>query len=296
MCDFTQYGNLCEEWLRIQDTTVPTSGKEDVLMLKKLGNESRVALATKEMSVLAPMIKMQNYSISMRDGSLIQGRSYRPVEIADRVPLYIHFHGGGFLVGTLDSEDSICSRIALETGVAVLNINYRHTPEHTYPTAWHDTQDAFSWVHSHAKELNVDPGRVVVGGISAGAWLAASLTLGQHLHNNIKSCPKIAGQILMIPALVHMDCYAPQMDQMASFEVSSYKQNENAPILPVKRSRLFTDLLHITNPQINDTLLNPGNVNLEFARGLPATVLGIAGADPLRDEGLLYAKKLSEAG
>lgn len=217
--------------------------------MKMLGNQSRVELSAKEMSILSSMVRTQDHMISTRDRSSIQARTYRPAEISDRAPLYIHFYGGDFLVGTLKSEDAICSRIALEAAVVVVNINYRHTPDYTYPTAWHDAQDAFSWIHSHNEELIIDPCRVIIGGITAGAWLAASLTLAQHLKTTLEPCPKIAGHILMIPALVHMDCYSPQLNQMLSSEISSYAQNEFAPILPVRRSRLFTDLLRITDPQ-----------------------------------------------
>jgi acetyl esterase/lipase len=296
MCDFARYGNLCDEWLRIQDPTAPTPAETDILTMKMPGNQSRVEFSAKEMSILSPMVRTQDYMIPTRDRSSIQARTYRPAGISDRAPLYIHFHGGGFLVGTLQSEDAICSQIALEAAVVVVNIKYRHTPDYTYPTAWHDAQDAFSWIHSHNGELNIDLCRVIIGNISAGAGLAASLTLAQHLKTTLEPCPSIAGQILMIPALVHMDCYGPQLNQMVSSEVLSYAPNEFAPILPVKRARLFTDLLRITNPQGYDTLLNPANVDRELACGLPPTVFGIAGADPLRDEGLLYAKKLFEAG
>ena len=100
--------------------------------------------------------------------------SASPTEI---LPIYMHFHGGGFLFGTLSSEDAICSRLAVNTHVVVINVNYRHTPEYTYPAAWNDAEDAFVWVCENIARLNGDPDKIVVGGISAGAWLAASLTV-----------------------------------------------------------------------------------------------------------------------
>jgi acetyl esterase/lipase len=135
-----------------------------------------------------------------------------------------------------------------------------------------------------------------VGGISAGGWLTASLVLEQHLGRVATNRPAIAGQILIIPCLASMDCYGPQLAQMKDVSVSSYTENEHAPVLPLKTMRLFTDLLKIQNPEVHDTKLNPGNASAEQVKGLAPTVFGIAGLDPLRDEGLLYAKKLTEAG
>ncbi|CAI4212644.1 unnamed protein product [Parascedosporium putredinis] len=78
--------------------------------------------------------------------------------------------------------------------------------------------------------------------------------------------------------------------------ISSYKENENAPILPMKVCKFFSGLLKVENPQVDDLKLNPGNATPDQVKGLPPTVFGITGLDPLRDEGLLYAQMLTEAG
>lgn len=298
MSDFSCYGGASDEWLAIEKTLPPVSNDFDIMKLKKATNEGREALAAEEMRDMVSKITIRDHGIPTRDGSVIEGRSYRSkmALITELTAVYIHLHGGGFVFGTLSSEDAICTRIALTTSVLVFNVNYRHTPEFTYPTAWHDAQDAFEWVHSHTKDFNADPDKIIVGGISAGAWLAASLTLEQHLSNAVTSCPKIAGQVLMIPSLVHMDCYAPQLEQLASPEVSSYVENKDAPILPLHRARIFTDALKVTDPDVHDTMLNPGNARPDQVLGLPPTVFGVAGLDPLRDEALLYANKLNVAG
>lgn len=301
MSDFSKYGGPSDEWFAVQATlpTPPTS--QQLLERKQVVNEGREAIAAKDMEVLASKVHTKDFQVPTRDGSFVEARSYRPVTVSESeaLPVYIHLHGGGYLYGTLSSEDAICSRIACGAEVVVLNVNYRHTPEHIYPTAWNDVEDAFEWAHAHMTDLGGNGQKVVVGGISAGAQFAASLTLAQHLKNTgktIKSCPTIAGQVLMIPCLVHMACYEPQLKRLKDASLSSYKENEHAPILPLKTAQFFTELLKIENPKVDDIRLNPGNATPAQVKGLPPTVFGIAGLDPLRDEGLLYAKLLSKAG
>ncbi|KAK7424612.1 hypothetical protein QQZ08_008495 [Neonectria magnoliae] len=301
MSDFSKYGGPSDEWLAVQVGLLAPPTNQQLLGAKKVVNQGREAVAAKEMKVLASKVRTKDFKVPTRDGSFIEARSYRPVTMGEPqvLPVYIHLHGGGYLYGTLSSEDGICSRIACGAEVIVLNINYRHTPEHVYPTAWNDVEDAFEWAHAHMKDLGGDGQKVVVGGISAGAQLAASLTLGQHLKTigaAVEKCPAIAGQVLMIPCLVHPACYEPQLKQLKDASLSSYKENEHAPILPVKTALFFTELLSIENLAVDDVRLNPGNVTSSQVKGLPPTVFGIAGLDPLRDEGLLYAKLLTESG
>jgi acetyl esterase/lipase len=298
MCDFSEYGIPSEEWLRVQ-ATLPDPNDQTVADLKRTTNLGRETAAQREMEQLSDKVSMQDYSIPARDGYGLEATSYRPTAASPTkaLPIYIHFHGGGLLFGTLRSEDAICSRLAINVQAVVVNVNYRHTPEYTYPTAWNDAEDSFSWVCDNAARFHGDRGKIVVGGISAGAWLAASLTQAV-LRSEVpgSSAMDIIGQVLMIPCLVHTECYASQMQQILAPSVSSYRQNENAPILNLERKMLFSDLLQVESPDPQDKRLNPGHLSHEAARRLPPTTLGIAGYDPLRDEGLLYGKLLAENG
>jgi acetyl esterase/lipase len=215
----------------------------------------------------------------------------------------MHFHGGGFHVGTLASEDGICARIVVETGVLVLNVNYRHTPEHTYPVPFHDAADAFKWLHANAALLGCDPARVVLGGISAGANLTASLLVARHLRlpgwEDLADLPEPLGQVLLTPCLYHYACSPRRLDAGLAPEAAggSLRQCEYAPVLPVWKIRFFIELLKAPLPiDPEDYVLNPGNMPPEKAVGLPPATFGISGADPLRDEGLLFAKMLGEQG
>ncbi|CAN9368503.1 unnamed protein product [Alternaria alternata] len=300
--DFSQYGGPSEEWLAVEKT-LPARTYDvtmDPHVLKEAVNAERESRAAEVMPLLAPHVQVKDYTIPTRDGSTIEARSYRSVktDASERLPVYLYFHGGGFIFGTLSSEDPLCAQTAIKTGAIVLNVNYRHTPEHTFPTAWYDSQDAFAWLHKNIDEIGGDPSKVITGGISAGGTLAASLTLEQHLGKSevIAGLPTLAGQILIIPMVAHPATYDQGPGKL--LKTSSYVENENAPILPKKIVDFFTKLLDTAktaSPDLKDTKFNMVNATAEEVKGLPPTVFGIAGLDPLRDEALLYAKLLSEA-
>ncbi|GAQ04004.1 carboxylesterase NlhH [Aspergillus lentulus] len=306
MADYSEYSIPTEEWIALEKTLPPPPTNLDVHALKDMFNRAREERAANAMvnEGLQSQVTTQDYSVPARDGFPLEARSYRPVGLpaSQRLPVYLHLHGGGFAFGTLASEDAICSRVVAtlakeNTPVVVVNVNYRHTPEYKYPVPWNDAADAFHWVHDHLTELGGDGDSVLVGGISAGAWMTASLTLAQHLGTDeqLAKRPKIKGQVLMIPALVGPGCYAPQLKYLKDPKLSSYVDSEHAPILPVTRINFFMGLLE-TKGDETDLMLNPGNATAEQVRGLPPTTFGIAGRDPLRDEGLFFAKLLTDNG
>ncbi len=313
MSDFAMYDGPSPEWLSLSSTLPPTPpsanlSPSEILARKEANNALRKQVSAAELAPLAPWLKIQTHSITTRDNFPLEARTYRPVSVPEDelLPVYIHLHGGGFLFGTLASEDAACARVAVDARVVVLNVNYRHTPEWRYPTAWEDVEDAFLWLHEQIKAgevKGVDPERVVVGGISAGAYLAASLVLGRHLGLDLvreevrsKTLPAIKGQVLMIPCLVNMECYGPLLERLSEPEKGSWESCKDAPVLPREVCKLFMDLLKVEKPDVDNRRMNPGLADLNQVKGLPPTVFGIAGLDPLRDEGLLYAKILTEAG
>ncbi|KAF1833228.1 hypothetical protein BDW02DRAFT_570217 [Decorospora gaudefroyi] len=295
--DFSQYGGPSEEWLAVERALPPQPDfSMDPIALRAAVNGERESRAAEAMKLFAPHVQTKDYAIPTRDGATLQARTYRSLKHdgSGKLPVYMYFHGGGFLFGSLESEDPLCAQTAINTGVVVLNVNYRHTPEHTFPTAWYDSQDAFVWLHKNIEAIGGDASKVVVGGISAGAQLAASLALEQHLGKAdvIKGLPTLAGQILIIPCLASPATY--DQGPGKQLKSSSYVENEHAPLLPKERIELFMSLLKTGTPDLKDTKVNIVNATPDEVRGLPPTVFGIAGLDPLRDEGLLYAKLLSE--
>jgi acetyl esterase/lipase len=312
MADFTIYDGPSEEWLKIEATLPPpftVSSQIDPLAIRSTANAGREQFSAAAFAPMRPQLLVKDHTITARDGFALEARSYRPKDVPETEPLpvYIHYHGGGFIFGTLSSEDAACGRIVLSLAsrwrnVVVLNVNYRHTPEWKYPVAWDDAVDAFVWLHANLAVVGGDCGRVVLGGISAGARLIASLIVrkslglleaGQHL-------PDPVGQLLFIPSLVHKGCHGPLLSKLKDSSKASSLALEDAPIVPKKVLGLFKDLLDVVEAKVDDLKLSPGNVSegqLEKARGrfLP-TVSGIAGYDPLRDDGLMFAKDLAEAG
>ncbi|KAK8051615.1 carboxylesterase NlhH [Apiospora rasikravindrae] len=299
MADYSIYGGPSEDWLAVEADVPALPTGLPPLEIQRLTNEMRSKRSKDAMVAFADKVKIRDLTIPARDGYSLEARTYLSAEADEhqKRPTYLHLHGGGFLLGTIDVDDATCSRMALDTGVLVLNLNYRHTPQYTYPTAWHDVQDAFLWIHQHIAALGGDPGRVLMGGISAGAWLTASFAMEMNRGRieRVAGLPRLAGQVLMIPPVVHPDCYEPQLRRLREGAISSYVENEFAPLLPAARGRLFSELLQVRNPQEDDTNLNPGNATVEQAKGLPPTTFGVCGLDPLRDEGLLFAKLLTEA-
>lgn len=294
MCDFSSLGGKSAEWVRVEET-LPAIPELSLEELRKLTNDTREAASLKAMETLSSQVSTQDYSIPTRDGDTIKARTYRPSAVKDdeTLPIYIHFHGGGFFFGTLDSENAACANTAINVKVLVVNVNYRHTPTWAYPTPYDDSEDATNWVVQNAGRIGGDANRIVVGGISAGAALTASLM--QTMKS--RSLPgKILGQVLMIPTLVHEDCSAPLFSQLKDPTKSSYKENEFAPVLPLTRMRMFNSLLHHKSPQNDDRRINPGLAPPNELKNLPPAAFGVCGLDPLRDEGLLYAKMLHENG
>ncbi|KAJ5953305.1 hypothetical protein N7454_000201 [Penicillium verhagenii] len=308
MADFTEYGVPSAEWLALEPS-LPQMPDLPLVELIAFINKGREEIAAQAMidQGFSSKIQIHDHTVPTRDGENLEARTYRPtgIPLSHRLPLYIHIHGGGYMFGTLASEDAICSRIVTSqeqkgTPVAVLNINYRHTPEYKYPTAWDDIEDAFVWAHEHIAELGALADQVVVGGISAGGQLTASLALAQLRGDNkrLTACPKIRGQVLMIPCLVNTTYYGARKDLLSSPEVSSLVQCVDAPMLPMSRLLLFIQMLGLplSEDASGDLRMNPGNATAEEVKDLPPTTFGIAGRDPLRDEGLFYSKLLNDNG
>lgn len=318
--DFSRYQGPSQEWERLMKEDPPA--QTDVTLpantIRQMTNELRVRISDAELDRnglslvqkhepahrekqpvtvllgLAHRVDRRDFSIPTRDRQSIVARIYRPREatMALEPPVYLYFHGGGYLTGTVETEDAGCMRLASQAQVIVVSVNYRHTPEFKHPTQVNDAWDAFEWLGANITRIGGNPGRVLIGGLSAGAGLAAYVTLRQHRESQKKS-PRpslhVRGQLLCIPWLVH-----PDQHPSASAPTSSVQQNLNAPMLPNSMLRLFTELLEAddsTDPALNAALTADDEVV-----GLPKTSILIAGQDPLRDEALLYTEKLNKNG
>ena len=125
-------------------------------------------------------------------------RAYTPIAPGQSIPAIVYFHGGGFVMGSLDTHDALCRTLANESGCRVLSVNYRLAPEFPFPAAVEDAFAAVKWVEDNATELAIDPNDIVIAGDSAGANLAAATCL---LAKANRGSPHIAFQMLFYPSI-----------------------------------------------------------------------------------------------
>ncbi len=204
-------------------------------------------------------------------------RIYTPVGTAP-FPVLVYFHGGGWVIGNLDTHDGICRSLANRVGCLVVSVDYRLAPEHPFPAAPEDCYAATRWLAEHAGSLGVDKGRIAVGGDSAGGNLAAVVALMARDRGG----PKLAFQLLVYPATD------------TDFETRSYRENSEGYFLT--RADMVWFWNHYA-PRDEDRR-NPYAAPLRAAslRGLPPALVITAEFDPLRDDGAAYAARLREDG
>lgn len=207
-------------------------------------------------------------------------RYYRPLGSApgDALPVLVYHHGGGWTIGDLDTHDTLCRELCNLSGCALVAVDYRMGPEHRFPAAVDDALAATYWVREHAASLGVDPARLAVGGDSAGGNLAAVVAIAARDAGDLP----IVFQLLIYPAT----------DMRRGHP--SHTTNGQGYLLTSDSIRYFhdhyiTDLAHDLDWRASP-LLHP-----DLSRLPPALVL-TAGYDPLRDEGLDYARALTAAG
>jgi acetyl esterase len=223
---------------------------------------------------------VQSLSIPSPTGS-IPARIYTPIKLRQTdgsAPCLVFFHGGGWVIGDLDSHDVVCRKLADEGESIVISVDYRLAPEHKFPAAVDDAIAATKWIAGHAKQLGIDASRLSVGGDSAGGNLAAVVAISARDGNG----PAIAGQVLIYPA--------------TDFAMThpSHREPETSVLLTHSVIRWFRDHYLGGPADIDDWRASPARAST--LAGLPPAYVLTAGADPLRDEGDDYAKRLKDAG
>ena len=213
-------------------------------------------------------------------GSDIPLRIYTPRELkpAEKLPVLVWYHGGGFVIGSLDTHDSACRMLANRADCIVVSVDYRLAPEHKFPAAVEDCEAALKWVALHAVEFGGDPQCLAVGGDSAGANLATVVAI---LARDAAH-PRLAFQLLVYP------CVAPEP------ETSSHHQFKEGYVLSRNSITYFYKQYLRSNREVKDFRFAP--LVLDDLSNLPPALVIVAGFDPLRDEGIEYTKRLIEAG
>jgi acetyl esterase len=206
-------------------------------------------------------------------------RLYRPPGVADgALPALIYFHGGGWVIGDLETHDVLCRQLAQQSGFVVVAVDYRLAPEHKFPAAVDDCWAATRWIASHAGELGIDPRRLAVGGDSAGGNLAAVIALMARDAGG----PALGFQLLIYPA-TDLTRVAP-----------SHAEFADGYLLTRNMTGWFT--AHYVRNNADETDWRGSPFRAASLRGVPPALIMTAGFDPLRDEGEAYAMRLRDAG
>jgi len=254
-------------------------------LIAQLGNpdlskmEVAQARALREQQKLppGPETVVRDHTIPGPGGEL-PVREYRPLDAAPTLGGVVYFHGGGFVLGSIDSHDALCRQIAVDSGCAVFSVEYRLAPEHKFPCGLEDAYVATRWLHAHADDLGVDPKRIAVGGDSAGAALATAVAMMARRDGG----PALAFQLLLYP-----------VTDLRSFDTPSYAQNADGYYLTASGMVWFRDHYFAKVEQRSDPLASP--LACTDLRGLPPALVITAEYDPLRDEAEAYARALQAA-
>ena len=232
-----------------------------------------------------PVGELRELSLPGPAGAL-RARLYRPLQAAQQagvLPVLVYFHGGGWVIGDLDTHDTLCRQLANGSGCAVVAVDYRLGPEAVFPAAVEDCVAATRWVQEQAVGLGLDASRIAVGGDSAGGNLAAvvAITLRDAAARGEASVA-LRHQLLIYPA-TDMRAVAP-----------SHSSNGQGYLLTADTIAYFRGHYIPDRGQDSDWRASP--LLREDLEGLPPALVLTAGFDPLRDEGRQYADRLSAAG
>lgn len=246
-------------------------------------NELSPAEARKKMIDLSPpvdprlkAVKVENREIPGPAGK-IPIRLYYPAKNSP-LPVLIFFHGGGWVIGNLDTHDAICHALAKTSGCIVAAIEYRLAPEHQYPAAVEDAYAATVWISENAAAINADAKRIAVGGESAGGTLATVIALIARDRGG----PQICLQILVYPVTNY------------AFNTQSYISNAEGFMVTREMMKWFWDQYLESREVADHPYVSP--LRAADLCNLPPALVITAAYDPLCDEGEAYAAKLQQAG
>lgn len=226
-----------------------------------------------------PVESLDNFTVPGPGGS-IPVRSYRPTGTAasNVLPVLVYFHGGGHVIGSIDTHDSLCRQLCNASGCQLISVDYRLAPEHPFPAAFDDCVTVTRWVHAQADMLRIDPARIAVGGDSAGGQLAAAVTLAMR---DAGEC-SLAFQLLIYPVTNMRDSSPSVMSKDKGYVLTKasldYFYGHYVPAAQDRGDWRISPLLAASHA------------------GLPPAFVLLAGQDPLVDEGRDYADRLSAAG
>ena len=219
----------------------------------------------------------------VEDRTIANGNFQVPVRIytpagSGPFPVLSWFHGGGWVLGNLETADATARHLAVGAGCVVVSVDYRLAPEAKFPVPFDDCYAATQWIVQNAASINVDPSRIAVGGDSAGGNLAAGICLAAKDRGGLP----IAFQLLVYPVTA------------VDFSTGSYKQNADGYLLTMDGMKWYWNHYLSSDADASNPYAAP--LAAKDLSGLPPALVITAEFDPLRDEGEAYAKKLQDAG
>jgi acetyl esterase len=255
--------------------------------MKALGgpkmSEAGPAVARETFNGLMQMVGPKDVPVGKIENRLVSGpggdipiRVFSPVAAGgEPMPALVYYHGGGFVIGNIDSHDGLCRMMANEGNLRVISVDYRLAPEHKYPAAFDDALATLNWVAQNAAEIGVDANRIAVGGDSAGGALAAEVA--QQAKKGV-----VAAQMLLFPVTQ----IGAETNSLREFAVGYFLEKET---LDWFYASYLPDGVDKNDPRISP-------LRAKDASGLPPAYIMLGGFDPLHDEGMQYADKLRAAG
>ncbi|CAN1599957.1 alpha/beta hydrolase [Pseudomonas sp. B21-028] len=214
------------------------------------------------------------------DGQSISLTIVRPAGVKGELPVFMFFHGGGWVLGDFPTHERLVRDLVAGSGAVAVFVNYTPSPEAHYPVAINQAYAATKWVAEHGKQINVDGKRLAVAGNSVGGNMAAVVALMA----KDKGTPAIRFQALLWPVTD------------ANFETASYNQFAEGHFLSKNMMKWFWDNYTTDAGQRNEIYASPLRASTAQLKGLPPALVQTAEADVLRDEGEAYARKLDAAG
>ena len=244
----------------------PAAAREMMRMMGSMTERPRGELA-----------HVRDLTIPSGHGHEIPARVYSAVDAPGPGPVIVYFHGGGWVIGDIETHDALCAEIARVSGMTVVNVDYRLAPEHPFPAATEDCLAAMQWLAETPKAIGHDITGLIPAGDSAGGNLAAAVT--QELHGS-----------LAVPIVAQWLIY-PGVDMTASG--GSMSEFGDGHLLTSAGMAWFTDHYMGREPDLMHRWASPHHAALA---GLPPAMIFTCGLDPLRDQGRAYAAKLIGAG
>ena len=246
----------------------PAQGREMYRMMSQTLEPQDIAIG-----------KIDNTTFAGPSGDQIRLRIYSPVAGGGAaLPALVYFHGGGWVIGDLDTHDALCRTLANESHARVIAVDYRLAPEHKFPAAADDAFAAVKWIEANASSLGIDANRIAVAGDSAGGNLSAVVCQMAKQ----KGGPHIVFQLLIYPVTQ----MRANTGSMSAFAEGYFLERQTM--------NWFFDQYAPAGQDPNDWRISP--LAATDLSGLPRAYIVTAGFDPLRDEGKAYADKLNHAG